>query len=87
MGKARSVFLGGVIGAAAGVVLAPRHGESRREALARLRLAARPGRGALGAFSGTPCAAAGRTSDPAQEAAPGDAEPAPPAAREGDQDG
>ena len=87
MGKVRSALLGGVIGAAAGVVLAPRHGESRREALARLRLAARPGRGALGAFSGTPCAAAGRTSVPAQEGAPGGAEPAPPAAREGDQHG
>ena len=57
MGKARSVVLGGVIGAAVGVVLAPRRGESRREALDRLRLAARPGRGAVRAFAGTPCAA------------------------------
>jgi hypothetical protein len=56
MGKARSVVVGGVIGAAVGVVLAPRLGESRREALARLRLAARPGRGAVRAFAGTPCA-------------------------------
>ncbi len=87
MGKARSVLLGGVIGAAAGVVLAPRHGESRREALARLRVAARPGRGALGAFAGTPCAAAGRTPVPAHEGAPGGAEPAPPAAQQGDEHG
>jgi hypothetical protein len=85
-GKARSLLLGGVIGAAAGVVLAPRHGESRREALARLRLAARPGRGALGAFAGTPCAAA-RTSVPAGETSTGGAEPAPPAAPEGDKHG
>jgi hypothetical protein len=56
MGKARNVVVGGVIGAAVGVVLAPRLGESRREALARLRLAARPGRGAVRAFAGTPCA-------------------------------
>jgi len=85
--KARSLLLGGVIGAAAGVVLAPRHGESRREALARLRLAVRPGRGALGAFSGTPCAAAGRSSVPAGVEATDGAEPAPPASREGDQHG
>jgi gas vesicle protein len=57
MGKFRSAVLGGVIGAAVGVVLAPRRGESRREALDRLRLAARPGRGAVGAFAGTPCSA------------------------------
>jgi hypothetical protein len=57
MGKARGLFVGGVIGAAIGVVLAPRRGESRRDALGRLRLAARPGRGALGDFAGTPCAA------------------------------
>ena len=57
MGKVRSVVLGGVIGAAVGVVLAPRRGESRREALDRLRIAARPGRGAVRAFAGTPCAA------------------------------
>ena len=55
MGKARSVVFGGLIGAAVGVVLAPRHGESRREALGRLRLATRPGRGAVRAFAGTPC--------------------------------
>ncbi len=57
MGKVRSVMLGGVIGAAVGVVLAPRRGESRGEALDRLRIAARPGRGAVRAFAGTPCAA------------------------------
>jgi hypothetical protein len=86
MGKVRDVF-GSVVGAAAGVVLAPRHGESRGEALARLRLAARSGRGAVRAFAGTPCSAAGRMSVSAQEAAPGDAEPAPPATREGDEHG
>ncbi len=87
MGKARNLLLGGVIGAAAGVVLAPRHGESRREALARLRLAARPGRGSPRAFAGTPCAAAGRSPVPAQVVAPGGAELAPPAVREGDEHG
>jgi gas vesicle protein len=55
------VVVGGVIGAAVGVVLGPRLGESRREALARLRLAARPGRGAIRAFAGTPCAAEDRS--------------------------
>ena len=60
MGKARRLLARGVIGAAMGVVLAPRHGESRREALGRLRLAARSGRGARGAFAGTPCAAESR---------------------------
>ena len=59
MGKARSLIFGGVVGALGGVVLAPRRGESRQVALDRLRLAVRPGRGALGAFAGTPCAAAG----------------------------
>jgi hypothetical protein len=87
MGKARKVFLGGVIAAAAGVVLAPRHGESRREALGRLRLAARPGRGAVGAFAGTPCSAIGRTPASAQDAAPGGPDPAPPATGEGDEHG
>jgi hypothetical protein len=57
MGKARTVLFGGVLGAAVGVVMAPRLGESRRVALDRLRLAARPGRGALRAFAGTPCSA------------------------------
>jgi gas vesicle protein len=85
MGKTRGSILGGVIGAAAGVVLAPRHGESRREALARLRLAARPGRDALRAFSGTPCAAEARTSVSGQGGASG--ELAPPAGREGDEHG
>lgn len=87
MGKVRSLLLGGVIGAAAGVVLAPRRGESRREALARLRLAAGRGRGALGAFAGTPCAAAGRPGAVAGEAAPHGADTAPPATREGDEHG
>ena len=57
MGKARSAVRRRRVGAAVGVVLAPRRGESRREALGRLRLAARPGRGPLRAFAGTPCAA------------------------------
>lgn len=75
MGKARSALLGGVIGAALGVVFAPRLGESRREAFDRLRLAARPGRGSIRAFAGTPCAAEERgpvhASDaPGQAAAP-----------------
>ncbi len=87
MGKARSGLLGGVIGAAASVVFAPRHGESRREALARLRVAARPGRGALRAFAGTPCSVAGRPAAPDQEGPPGGAETAPPATREGDEHG
>ena len=70
MGKARSAVLGGVIGAAVGVVFAPRLGESRREALDRLRLATRSGRGAVGAFTGTPCAAEGRAPVHAQGGAP-----------------
>ena len=40
------------MGAALGVILAPRHGESRRAALTRLRLSLRSGRGSLGAFAG-----------------------------------
>ncbi len=51
--------IGSAAGAALGVVLAPRRGESRRAALGRLRLALRPGRGAVGAFAGTPCSTAG----------------------------
>ena len=86
MGKARSAVLGGVIGAAVGVVLAPRFGESRREALGRLRLAARPGRGALRAFAGTPCAAESRAPANAQGGA-SRAAGAAPAAGGGDDDG
>ena len=62
MGKRNDLIYGGAVGAALGVVLAPRCGESRRAALARLRLALRPGRGSLSAFSGTPCSQAGPTS-------------------------
>jgi len=87
MGKVRSGVLGGLIGAAAGVVLAPRHGGSRREALDRLRLAAHPGRGALHAFAGTPCAAERRVSTHDQVDAPGTAAAAPGATREGEHDG
>jgi hypothetical protein len=86
MGKARSAVLGGVIGAAVGVVLAPRRGESRREALGRLRLAARPGRGSVGAFAGTPCAAEDRATAHEQSGAPC-AEDAAPAATGGGDDG
>jgi hypothetical protein len=87
MGRARSLVVGGVIGAAVGVVLAPRHGESRREALGRLRLAARPGRGALGAFAGTPCAAEGLLRVPEPAGAPRGADAAPPDTQGGDTDG
>jgi hypothetical protein len=87
MGKARSLVVGGVIGAALGVVLAPRHGESRREALGRLRLAARPGRGALGAFAGTPCAAEARVHVREQDETPPGADVAPPDTQGGDTDG
>lgn len=55
------------MGAALGVVLAPRLGESRRVALTRLRLAMRTGRGSLAAFAGTPCSTAGPTSAQAEE--------------------
>jgi gas vesicle protein len=87
MGSKRSLVVGGVIGAAVGVVLAPRHGESRREALGRLRLAARPGRDAAGAFAGTPCAAEGRAYAREQGDASRGADAVAPAAQEGDTDG
>jgi hypothetical protein len=87
MGRTRSLVVGGVIGAAVGVVLAPRHGESRREALGRLRLAARPGRGALGAFAGTPCAAEARAYVRGQDGAPPGVDAAPPDTQGGDTDG
>ena len=87
MGRTRSLVVGGVIGAAFGVVLAPRHGESRREALGRLRLAARPGRGALGAFAGTPCAAEVRAHVHEHgDSSPG-ADVAPPGTHERETDG
>ena len=87
MRKARSSTLGGVLGAAAGVVLAPRLGESRRQALDRLRLVVRPGRGALRAFEGTPCAAERRASATGQGGAARAADAAPAAMREGEHDG
>jgi len=75
MRKVRSLFLGGLAGAALGAVLAPRTGESRRVALTRLRLALRTGRGSLGGFAGTPCSTAGPTSvqveAPAEPPGPG----------------
>ena len=54
------------MGAALGVLLAPRRGESRRAALTRLRLSLRPGRGSLSAFAGTPCSQAGPASAQAE---------------------
>jgi hypothetical protein len=87
MGRLGSLVAGGVIGAAVGVVLAPRHGESRCEALGRLRLAARSGRGAVGAFAGTPCAAEARAHVGAQAGVSSGAEGTPPAIRGGDTDG
>ena len=51
-------MFGSVLGAAMGLVLAPRRGEPRSVALRRLRLAMRPGHGSLRDFSGTPCSTA-----------------------------
>ena len=67
MSKRSSFISGSAVGAALGAVLAPRRGESRREALTRLRLALRPGRGSLSAFAGTPCSQAGPTSAEAEQ--------------------
>ena len=71
MGKGLSAVLGGVIGAAVGVVLAPRR---RRVAArgARLGCASQrvPGRGSVRAFAGTPCAADGRARVHVQGGAP-----------------
>jgi hypothetical protein len=67
MGRRNSFIYGGAVGAALGVVLAPRLGESRRAALTRLRLSLRPGRGALSAFAGTPCSRGGPTSADAEK--------------------
>ena len=67
MGTRNSFIYGSVAGAALGAVLAPSRGESRREALTRLRLALRPGRGSLSAFAGTPCSEAGPTSAEAEQ--------------------
>jgi gas vesicle protein len=87
MGRKRSLVVGGVIGAAVGVVLAPRHGESRREALGRLRLAARPGRDAVAAFGGTPCAAEARAYARESADSPPGADVRAPATQGGDSDG
>jgi hypothetical protein len=67
MGKRNSFIYGSAVGAALGVVLAPRFGESRRAALTRLRLSLRPGSGSLNAFAGTPCSQAGSTSAEAEQ--------------------
>jgi len=87
MRKARSAVVGGLLGAAVGVVLAPRLGESRQQALDRLRLAVRPGGGALQAFEGTPCAALRRASDSGQGGAARAAGAAAADTREGERDG
>ena len=71
MRKGRTVLYGGVFGAALGVLLAPRLGESRGVALARPRLSLRTGRGSLSAFAGTPCSLAGPTSAQAGRAQAG----------------
>ncbi len=55
MRKGRTFFLGGLVSAVVGLVAAPRAGESRREAVVRLR-ASLQRRGGLTAFTGTPCA-------------------------------
>lgn len=65
MGRLRTIIYGSFVGAVLGVVLAPRRGESRRVAVDRLRLAARSGRGARTAFSGTPCSLIARVDDEA----------------------
>jgi len=69
MGKHNSLIHGSAVGAALGVVVGPRLGESRRAALTRLRLSLRPGRGSLSAFAGTPCSQAGSTSAEAEQEA------------------
>ncbi len=63
MPKVRSLIYGGAVGAAIGVLFAPRPGESRRAALTRLRLSLQPGRGSVGAFAGTPCSGTGPTGE------------------------
>ena len=74
--RRRTLVLGGIAGAVAGLLAAPRRGESRRAAARRLWVAMRGGRGSVAAFSGTPCAA---TAPPAQEP-PGHGAPGAPAA-------
>ena len=54
MRKGRTMMLGGMLSALAGVLVAPRAGESRRAALTRLQGWVRR-RGGVGAFAGTPC--------------------------------
>ena len=71
MGKRNGFIFGSAVGAALGVMLAPRLGESRRAAIARLRLSLRPGRGSLRAFAGTPCSQAGSLSAEAEQEPPG----------------
>jgi len=55
MRKGRTLFVGSLVSAVVDLVAAPRAGESRREAVVRLR-ASLQRRGGLTAFAGTPCA-------------------------------
>jgi hypothetical protein len=70
MRKGRTLFLGGLVSAVVGLVAAPRAGESRREAMARLR-AGLQRRGGVAAFGGTPCS----TESPTDTAGPSPATP------------
>lgn len=71
MGRIGTIIQGSFLGAALGVLLAPRRGESRRAAVDRLRLACRPDRGAMTAFSGTPCSVMAHAGNGAAVAAAG----------------
>jgi len=74
MRKGRTLFLGGLVSAVAGLVAAPRAGESRRAAIDRLRGSLRR-RGGLSAFAGAPCAEEDRTATGGSSPAAGDAGP------------
>jgi len=56
MRRGRRLAVGGLLGAALGLLLAPRPGTARAAAVARLRALVRGRRGAVAAFGGTPCA-------------------------------
>jgi hypothetical protein len=68
-----------VAGAFVDLVLARRQGESRRDALVRLRGSLQPGRDSLGGFAGTPCSAELRASHPTQGAEAATEPPSSPA--------
>jgi hypothetical protein len=57
MPRKRTVFLGGFVGGALSMLLAPRLGGVRRGPLARVKPLAVLDRRALSQFAGTPCAA------------------------------